>query len=115
MSNQKEKEEESSPSQSIWIWIFVGLLLFNLGRISYVDPARFSVVKRDIMNPRFLRNFTFIMVLFIIIMYSNERRSRTAVIQAAAAFFIAYLARLDLVFEAFYLIFILAYLSHGRA
>jgi hypothetical protein len=115
MPEQKDKDKDNSSTNSIWLWIFIGLLVFNIGRIAYVYPGRLEVIKRDISNPRFLRNFAFITILFIVIISSNSRRNRTAVIQASAAFFIAYLARLDMVFEAFYLIFILAYLTHGRA
>lgn len=91
------------------------LVLFGANVVYVVrkDPKKVAIIEKDFESPTFLRNLALIALVAFLGFHSDYYWHREAAKHAVAAFMIAYLAHLDLVFSAFFLVYIFVYFSSG--
>jgi hypothetical protein len=86
---------------------FAGLALVFIAR----DENKMKLIKKDFTNTQFLIFFAAIVALSVIGLWKGSPRVRKATQHAFVAFMIAYLAHIDMIFFAFFLVGIFVYFT----
>jgi len=118
MSTEQEKnialENINTPvtSKVLRSRTFIVSLIALLGVILtliFKDKEKLEKIEGDLKNPQFLFFLILIILLIIFGYFNKSARIRKATFHATIAFLVAYLAHLDMVFVAFFLVGFVTY------
>ena len=87
---------------SIFAWVLVVIIIL-------VRHKKASIIFNDLTRPIFSLSLISIIIFSVYCWHSNNEKLKLSSQKAIVAFIIAYLARLDLVFAAYFIIFIITY------
>ena len=107
-SNQYNKEKLEYNKQltvSIIAWIIsISLVLYK--------HNKFKVIYNDIKNIGFSISLVIVIIFSVYCWHSNNEKLKLSAEKASFGLIIAYLSRLDMVFAAYFIIFIFAFYAH---
>ncbi len=93
------------------LYLSLGATLAIIMLMVLRDEDKWKIVKKDFSSISFIGFFLIILALTIIGLNSNNKKIKTSTRHALVAFLIAYLAHLDMVFGAFFLVGIFVYFT----